>query len=197
MRECNKCRQIKPLEDFNREFTSISGRRKTCKTCFNAKTLLRRRSKIGLINNTYTGQKIRCKKRGDPLPSYTKEEFLVWMLSQPNFESLYAAWVKSNYNRNLSLSVDREEEKLGYTIFNIKLMTWEENNLKAKEDIKAGKLKSRAKEVICTNLLTKEIIEFKSAAIASRALNIPVMGIYENCSGKYETTKGYNFKYKL
>ena len=88
------------------------------------------KTKRGLITSLYARQKACSKRRGHPCPSYVFEAFEEWIISQPNFKYLYDQWVVSGYERRLSPSVDRIDDGKGYSLKNIRLVTWFENYMK-------------------------------------------------------------------
>ena len=70
-------------------------------------------------------------KRGHKPPEYTQKELMNWILNHENFNNLYTNWVNSNYSRDLSVSIDRLDDSIGYSFSNIQLITFKENYLKA------------------------------------------------------------------
>jgi hypothetical protein len=101
----------------------------------------------GLLSTIYSMQKVRSETRGHPLPSYTKTEFDVWFLKQPNFYRIYRNWVYSRYDKDLKPSVDRIDNSKPYTLNNIQLMTWGENNNKSVIDFCVSTRKSNTSGV--------------------------------------------------
>jgi len=88
-----------------------------------------RRSVKGLITKIYSHQKEKSMKRGHPRPTYNKCEFVDWIL-ETNFIELHHNWVQSNYDKRYTPSVDRLDDNKGYSLSNIRVTTWEENNTK-------------------------------------------------------------------
>lgn len=86
-----------------------------------------RRTKTGLINKIYCKQKESSKKRGHAPPEYDIKDFKLWFNINDSQLGLYNAWVASGYSKWLIPSVDRIDNKKGYTYDNIQLMTWGEN----------------------------------------------------------------------
>lgn len=126
------------------------------------------RSKKGIIAVMYAGQVSNSKKRGHNLPSYTKEWFKTWLQSNPEFHRLYDLWVISNYDKDLKPSVDRKNEEISYTEYNIQLMTWKENFLLEHKNL----TKRKSKVVIQSDLNGKYIAEYKSVREAERQTGI-------------------------
>ena len=56
-----------------------------------------------------------------------REDFYTWAHGNPNFHSLWDAWVTSGYDRRLCPSVDRIDSKMGYRIDNMQFVTFSVN----------------------------------------------------------------------
>lgn len=67
-----------------------------------------------------------------------KQEFYDWAMSNPSFHTLWDNWVASGYDIKLCPSVDRIDSSIGYTISNMRFITFHENRL-------LGALASKAK----------------------------------------------------
>lgn len=61
--------------------------------------------------------------------SFTKDEFLAFVKNS-NYLKLYKKWEKSNFDYKLSPSVDRIDNRKGYSLDNIQLITKSENSKK-------------------------------------------------------------------
>lgn len=93
------------------------------------------RTKPGKLMRTYRNMKSRVdgtqKSKSHlylGLPILAKEEFYQWSLENPEFNSLFDAWVASGYERKLSPSIDRIETSDGYVLPNIQWLTFSENS---------------------------------------------------------------------
>ena len=60
-------------------------------------------------------------------PEYSHYDLQQWVLNHPNFINLWNAYVVSGYMKELAPSVDRLNNKQGYSFNNIQLVTWEQN----------------------------------------------------------------------
>lgn len=138
MKKCSKCKITKPDKSFSPSNQNKDGLSGHCKKCKRNWQKERRRSKEGLKRYMYTCQKMYSKKRGHNLPSYSLEEFIFWIDSQDNFDSLYYDWVKNKFNRWYKPSVDRLTDKEGYSLSNIRLVSWKENSEKNNINRKLG-----------------------------------------------------------
>lgn len=62
------------------------------------------------------------------LPILPREEFYSWSKDNSDFWRLYRQWVKSNYQRTLTPSVNRVDPDKGYTLDNIEWLTHSVNS---------------------------------------------------------------------
>ena len=96
------------------------------------------RTKEGRIKNLYYSQSRRCKDKGWEQPEYTSEELINWVMHQKEYHELHDKWVKSNYSKEFSPSIDRIDDYKTYSLSNIQLMSWKENNAKGNHSQKNG-----------------------------------------------------------
>ena len=158
MKLCRKCNKSKPRQEFYAN--------NICRSCGG-------RFPKQLITSIYSTQKYSSKTRGFPLPNYSFEEFRSWILAQPNFKSLYKAWVNSKFDKYLKPSVDRIKEWETYTLDNIQVITWAENKVKGELDCKEGKRYHIVKPVCSFDLQSGEFVEqYFSAHEAERQLDV-------------------------
>jgi hypothetical protein len=122
-RKCKKCGEIKPLNAFNKHYSCKDGFNTRCKECIKDA----HRSLKGRINRIYYDQHIYSKKRGHHPPNYTRDELATWMYAN-GYEELHKKWVESGYIKALSPSCDRLDNKKGYSLDNIQLVTWKINH---------------------------------------------------------------------
>lgn len=172
MSQCRKCEKV----DVK---INLKGLCRNCARKF-PKTFLR---------ETYFRQIDSSRARGLPLPNYTFEEFRSWILVQPNFKSLYKAWVNSKFDKYLKPSVDRIKEWETYTLDNIQIITWAENKAKGELDCKEGKRYHITKPVCSFDLETGELCtQYFSAHEAQRQLGIK----HNNISSAMNVSRGNN-----
>lgn len=156
------------------------------------------RSKKGFLTHLYSDQKVRSKRRGHSLPSYTKEELKEWLYKN-NFNTLYKQWVESGFDKYTKPSVDRLDNNKGYTLNNIRLVTWKQNDDQGNKDIRKGILIHKVNpqlSVIATCKKTNKTIEFSSIINAERETGISNSNISKCCRGIRNSAGGYTWKYK-
>ena len=200
MKKCTKCGKIYPhtLEYFAKEKYGINGLRSDCKKCVYKRIKNYNRKKIGILSATYNHQKSHSKYREYNPPAYTKQELKDWLFSQKLFHKLFDNWVKSGYENKLKPSIDRKNDYKGYSLDNIQLMTWGENNKKSHLDRINGINNKQSKAVIGINKKTGEKTEFYSMSKAGRVRNIKISNISKCCSNKkgYKSAGGYIWKFR-
>lgn len=197
-KKCSICGEIKLFSEFCKHKGHKYSLSSQCRVC---KSEIKRtfyRTKCGLISSIHTRQKAKSRQRGHSLPSYTKQELENWCFSQKLFHELFKKWTENNYEALYVPSVDRINDYLPYTIDNIQLMTWNENNSKAYLDRKNGINNKVSKAVIGTNKITGEETEFCSACYAGRKLKISQSTISACCIGKlhYNSAGAYTWRFK-
>lgn len=146
MKLCKDCNQSKPLNQFRDKPSNKDGKETRCKSCrniyYNKSTPLRVFQKI------YNSQILHSVKRNHPIPNYTLEQLKAWVDKQPNAFKLWNQYVASGYDKYARPSIDRIDDSKPYTLNNIQLVTWEQNQTKAVNDKKLGLLNSGHKPVI-------------------------------------------------
>lgn len=131
------------------------------------------------------------------MPTYTNKELREWLFSQKLFHELYDNWKINNYEINLVPSVDRIDDYFFYTMDNIQLMTWEENNKKGYSDRRNGKNNKCNKVVRQYDLNDNFVAEYHSTMEAYRQTGISRGNISECCMGNRKTAGGCKWKYKI
>jgi len=197
LKKCSKCEEIKPFSEFSKRKKSKDNLQNICKYCSSINSNAYFKTKKGVYTRIYGDQKSTSKRRGHKLPNYTKKQLIIWM-GLRGFDKLFKTWVKSGYNKDLKPSCDRLNDALPYTLDNLRLVTWEENNNKGYEDMRKGLLISGTpqKAIIGINKSTGDILEFYSQKEAERQLNVSSGNISLSCQGKRKSAGGYMWKYK-
>jgi len=193
--KCKICNKKKPITDFYKHKFNKNGISGSCKLCDKEKVINRYRTKTGLITHIYSNQKIVSKQRNYSLPKYSKKELVDWLFLQEKFHLLFDNWVDSGYDRNLTPSIDRLDDYKPYSFDNIRIVVWEENRLKAINDIKSGINNKLSRPIIQLDLKNRIIKKYHSVLQAERETKISNTNIISVCSGKTNTAGGFIWKY--
>lgn len=143
-----------------------------------------RKTKKGLLVNLFC--EIR-KRRG---VSFSIDWFFKFSECQ-KFNRLYNEWVNSGYKKDLKPSIDRINNKLGYTERNIQWLTWHENFYKGNRETQRAN--GRAVFQLKNGIIVRE---FRSVAYAAMRLQLHVANICKVIDGSRNQTGGFTFKYK-
>lgn len=193
---CTRCKADLPASMYTKDRQSRDGLFTYCKTCSKEVSTISKRQKKNMPSVIYNKQRMYCRKRSDPYPEYTKKWLAQWLFNQPLFHTLYDNWVRSNYAKDLVISVDRDNPMGHYTKDNIVLMTWQENNAKGTKDMYLGKDTKQLRGVIQLDLEDNVINTFASMSIAARETGIRQSTIGNVCrSTRYHTAGGYKWQY--
>lgn len=138
MKRCPECKETKQLSEFTKAKDRKDGHKAICKPCDCKRSRAYLRTKMGVVNKIYNKQKSKSITRGHNAPSYTREELRHWLYSQDLFHELYEIWAESDYMSLLKPSIDRINNNKGYSMDNIRLMTWAENDARGHRDIREG-----------------------------------------------------------
>lgn len=148
MKKCKVCKNSKGINMYSLHAGFTDGRHSTCKTCIRS---IRKSKEIPFINKMYSTQQAASKRRNHPPPAYTKDAFTQWVLSQPNWKKLWQDYQDFNHKKNLAPSADRVNPNLPYSLTNIELVTWDENDKRGSIALKAGITTSQHKAVTAFN----------------------------------------------
>ena len=186
-RKCNKCGDTKDLSEFHNNKKEVGGKHYTCKVCRSAQRKLTSKTPEGLIAKIYNSQLGSSRKRGHSLPEYSQEELKVWIKNNDKFEYLYNLWAASNYDKELTPSVDRLDDKIGYSFDNIRLVSWSDNKL-------AYYTNPVKKVHIPVDIYTLECIfvkSYKSVAEAAAEIGVTVPAVSNALNKKTRESGGF------
>lgn len=195
MKTCSHCKTTLPLDSFNVDATGLLGRRNECRTCVKRYT----RSKHGLALRIYRHQEQSCAARGYSLPDYTEQELEQWLFNQPLFHSLYDQWASTGYQKQHRPSVDRINDYVSYTLSNIQLLTWEQNNQKNYASRVDGTNNKQSLAVDMLDLDGNFVDRFYSVSEAARRFSgIPsnIIGAIQNRTTRVKKPDG-SYRYKV
>lgn len=154
-KQCFKCKLSKPLDEFYKHPQMPDGHVNKCKECNKVDVMenysvtreeknkydkyRQRNSFTRIFNHRYSGIKHRCsktKKDGRVQKSVygkkflSKEEWNEWCYADENFKqfmNIYNNWVQNGFPKSLSPSIDRINNKKGYTYTNLQWLSQSEN----------------------------------------------------------------------
>ena len=150
---------------------------------------LYRKTKMGKAVGLYDNQVGNSKKRGMPPPTYTKDELIEWLYSQELFHTLYDNWKRLDYQTRYAPSVDRKDDLIGYTMSNIQLMTFTENQFKSTRG-------GRPKRGIIQYSLDGELLNtYTTVAEAACYSQVNRPNIIAVCKGLRNKAGGYRWAY--
>lgn len=197
MKVCTKCNIEKDITEFRVNKGYVEN---VCKECNRALATESRRTVKGLISKIYNHQKQTSAKRGHELPTYTLDELSEFITEQEHFDRLYNEWVESGYDRQYTPSIDRLDDRYGYSLDNIQLVTWRENNTKQYEEIGEEYNNKYTVGVVQYDLEGNKLKEFISVAEASRETGVSQSSIINCCKGtngkrKIYRAGQYQFRY--
>lgn len=194
-KQCTKCNEVKDLSNFDKRKTSSDGVRNNCKACAKLENIEYRHTMRGVITNIFSNQRYRSLRRNHPAPNYTKNELIQWAFEQDCFHELFKTWVLSGYSKWLKPSFDRLNDYLPYTLDNIQIITWKENDDKGNDDIKSGINNKNSKSVTQSTIDNMFVEKYYSTQQASRDTGIHRSNISSCCRGDRKTSGGYKWSY--
>lgn len=146
----------------------------------------------GVLTILYSKMKERNVKKGFGELPFSLSELHDKFLNDTNFLVIYQKWLESNCDKASKPSFDRINPTIGYSMKNIKLMSWSENRKKADWE----KSFIYTTPVVMLDENGEYIREFGSTKEASQCTGLRQSGITACCQGKYKRTGGYLFKYR-
>lgn len=196
-KKCRRCGQEKSLSAFTKSASNKDGYVNECKPCKVEYTREHYRTPWGRISYIFLGQLNSSKVRQHLEPSYTKEQLFQWA-EQYQLNLLMKDWEASGYSKDLAPSIDRLDPYLPYSLTNIRLVPWKDNNDKAYEDRKACRhITKQNRRVRQLNTAGKPIAEYGSISQAARATGITRININDVCRGKphCKSAGGFHWEY--
>lgn len=196
-KRCNRCEKLKPLEEFSKSQSNKGGYACICKVCVVLRNTEYWRTAIGRMSQIFAVQNQSSKQRKHPKPEYSRVELTEWAFKN-GLDTLWGVWRDSGYSKELIPSVDRKDPNFGYSLTNIRLVPWKDNNDKAYEDRKACRHITRQnRKVRQRNLDGYIVAEYGSIANAARSTGITRININDVCRKKKHclTAGGFLWEY--
>ena len=194
---CRKCNTLKCLDEFHKDKNTKDGYMTICIYCKEVNRIKYSHTLNGVVNCIYSQQKRSSKHRGHYPPLYSFDEFYDWITKGLSFNHIFDNWENSGYMKKLKPSVDRLDDTKGYSLGNIRLVTWEENNKKSHKDMITGfHLHPKSKTIIQLTEDGNYLNEYHSIQEAKRKTNIQRSNIYKVCNGLRKTAGGFKWMYK-
>lgn len=210
MKTCNVCGETLSLDHFNLSFGNTKdGYVNYCKVCKNEKqrrfrlkhnnshTLKYEKTKKGFLVRLYRNMKSRITgvqkakhhlyAGKDLLP---KEEFYAWALSHNDFHRLFSLYEASGFDKQKAPSVDRINTELGYTIQNMRWMTYKQNSALGCLT-HANQIKRRVSQYDLSGGYIATYESITEAANKSGACNSHICRVV---NGELKTAKGFIWK---
>jgi len=192
---CSKCNELTPLTWYYKDKRTFDGLYSACKTCVHNHGYKFKKTKDGLVSKILGQQHTSSRYRGHAKPDYNIAELREWMYSQPHFDELYDNWVASGYKKDLIPSCDRLDDYKPYTLDNLQLITWKENNAKSHIDMRNGLNNKQSKAVNQLDMDGSFIKRHYSQSSAFRLTGIRGGNICSCCRGDRSHAGGFKWAY--
>jgi hypothetical protein len=190
---CGRCCEVKSTDCFSISHGNKDGFASLCKPCVSQKNKEYWRTPKGRLAQMFAAQTQVSRQRGHPAPQYTKEELSTWA-HQQGYDALMVAWIASGFDKDLIPSIDRRNPNFGYSLNNIRLVTWVENNEKAYQDRKTCAHITKQNRKVRQLTLDRQLVQvFDSIAAAARATGVQRTNINAMCAGRpqYKSVGGF------
>jgi len=191
-KSCSRCNNNLPLTEFHSAPKLRLGVSSACKSCMSKRDLELKHTRKGLVGSIYSEQKSSCKVRNHPYPTYTLANLHEWISLQPSFTSMYDTWVSSGYDKWSRPSIDRLDNEVSYTLSNIRLTTFKENNSRSHRDAaKGSNLGTTLVPVDKFSLEGNYVCSYISMTEASKDSGVSIGAICVACGKEYASSKSW------
>ena len=195
MKKCKSCRELKELSFFTKAKSNVDGYQNTCKPCVVIRNNNYYKTEKGFIKKAYSNLFKNSKDRNHVMPDFSLDVFKTWSINN-NFKTLFKVWKDSNYLKDLKPSVDRLDSTKPYTLINMRLCTWKENNEAAYLERREGTRITRQNRIVIQKDVEGNFInQFPSISKASRDTNICRVRINKCVKNKCDLAGGFKWEY--
>jgi len=186
---CTTCKTRKPISEYSPHKHGTHGVRSLCKKCTRRWYYDYSRTKDGIIAIIFRDQKKSSNQRRYAHPNYSLVELRIWAFSQDIFHELYDLWVVSGYKKSEKPSFDRIDDYMSYTLDNLQIVTWRENNTREHSDRVNG---INTKQCDAVLQFTKDMVFVDEHYSMSQAYrDTGINNISACCSGQLKTAGGF------
>lgn len=184
MKKCRRCGELKPFDSFTKSPSNKDGYATLCKACCVLKNREYYQTPKGRITYIFGIERNSSKARNHEMPAYTKEELYEWAI-QHGLLALVDTWKASGYSKEQAPSVDRLDPTQPYSLENIRLVPWKDNNDKAYEDRKSCRhITKQNRGVRQYSSEGRLVAEYGSISQAARLTGITRININDVCRKK-------------
>ena len=145
----------------------------------------------GIIVRIYCNQRFNSRKKGRPEPDYTLTELRSKFMGTKSYKNIYAKWVKSGYKKKLTPSLDRIDPMEPYTLENLQVMTWDENNNKGHNEMRI----TQGVKIIQKDMKNNIIKRFRSFADMEEITGFGYSNACSVCRGVRKHAYGFKWSY--
>ncbi len=151
------------------------------------------------INRMFSGVQARQRSKHASELDFTFTEFVLWLGTQ-SFEELFSNYLLSGESKDLVPSVDRIDDRYGYSFDNMQLLTWSDNRCKRREQ---EKLAIVTQNGIWNRLVHQYTIDgiyiatYKTCRIAANTVDGNKDAISACAGGNRRHSAGYQWSYKF
>lgn len=160
-----------------------------------ATALTYRHSEVGAIVRTYGQHRGRMRRRFGAEPPYDYTQLREWLYKN-GYYAMWCQWTNSGHDKKLFPSCDRLNNREGYSLSNLRLVTWKENHQAARRQQSDGVLpSSRAMREVIGADHEGNVYRFPSLSKAGLAIGASGSEISAACRGKRGMVAGYKWRY--
>ena len=158
----------------------------------------------GWLTKVYGRMRLSSRERNHNPPQFTKVELKEWVIER-GIEKLLKNWVDNECAKDLTPSINRLNDYIGYQFNNMELTIWKDNNKQGRGSIKTKELvhsklgniakKMFSKPVIKSDLDGKVLALYPSAREAARQNDTDSGSIAKVCRGEKITHHKHKWSY--